>query len=70
MIRLARQSDIDKIWQLRLQTTELLKERQIDQWQYIDPSIETFKKDIEQNEFFVYEVLGEIFGMIDIKFGF
>ncbi|MDX9691675.1 MAG: GNAT family N-acetyltransferase [Acholeplasmataceae bacterium] len=69
MIRLARQSDIDKIWQLRLQTTELLKERQIDQWQYIDPSIETFKKDIEQNEFFVYEVLGEIFGMIAIKFG-
>jgi ribosomal protein S18 acetylase RimI-like enzyme len=69
MIRLATLNDLDQIWQLRLETTELLKERNIDQWQYVDPSIETFKKDIIEHEFFVYEEHRTILGMIAIKSG-
>jgi GNAT superfamily N-acetyltransferase len=69
MIRLATSNDLEEIWQLRCETTALLKERNIDQWQYIDPSIETFKKDIMQNEFFVYESDEKIIGMIAIKHG-
>lgn len=69
MIRLATLDDLDQIWQLRLETTALLKERGIDQWQYVDPSIETFKKDILQKEFFVDDYDGQILGMIAIKQG-
>lgn len=69
MIRKARLDDLNQIWQLRLETTELLKERGIDQWQYVDPSLETFKRDILLNEFFVDDEQGEIRGMIAIKGG-
>jgi ribosomal protein S18 acetylase RimI-like enzyme len=69
MIREATLSDLNQIWQLRLETTELLKERGIDQWQYADPSYETIKKDINLHEFFVYEENNEIKGMIAIKSG-
>jgi ribosomal protein S18 acetylase RimI-like enzyme len=69
MIREANLNDLKAIWELRLETTELLKERDIDQWQYIDPSIETIKEDISKNEFFVYELSNKIIGMIAIKKG-
>ena len=69
MIREATLNDLDEIWKLRLETTQLLKERGIDQWQYVDPSIETFKKDILAHEFFVYEQDQSIVGMIAIKSG-
>jgi ribosomal protein S18 acetylase RimI-like enzyme len=68
-IREATYADLDQIWQLRLETTELLKSRGIDQWQYVDPKIETFKKDIELHEFFIAEENKEIIGMISIKSG-
>lgn len=68
-IREATYADLDQIWQLRLETTELLKSRGIDQWQYVDPKIETFKKDIDQHEFFVATENNEIIGMIAIKSG-
>jgi ribosomal protein S18 acetylase RimI-like enzyme len=68
-IRPATHQDLDQIWQLRLETTELLKTREIDQWQYVDPKLETFKKDIDQHEFFVAEEHHEIIGMIAIKSG-
>lgn len=69
MIRLATHQDLEAIWALRLETTSLLKERGIDQWQYLDPSIETIKKDIEEASFFVNEKHGEIMGMIAVKKG-
>jgi hypothetical protein len=34
MIRLAKLNDLKQIWELRLETTKLLKQRGIDQWQY------------------------------------
>lgn len=69
MIRLATINDIENIWDLRLKTTELLKSRGIDQWQYKDPTKETFLKDIENEEFFVYVENQEIIGMLAIKHG-
>ena len=68
-IRPATHEDLDQIWQLRLETTELLKSRGIDQWQYVDPKLETFKKDIDQHEFFVALEQQKIVGMIAIKSG-
>jgi GNAT superfamily N-acetyltransferase len=69
MIREATLNDLNQIWQLRLETTELLKQRGIDQWQYVDPSLETIKRDILLHEFFVDEEQGEIRGMIAVKTG-
>jgi ribosomal protein S18 acetylase RimI-like enzyme len=69
MIRQANMSDIDQIWQLREETRQLLKDRGIDQWQHGNPSRETFIRDIELGEFFVYDIQGEILGMIAIKSG-
>jgi ribosomal protein S18 acetylase RimI-like enzyme len=69
MIRLATLSDLDQIWDLRLKTTKLLKDRNIDQWQYVNPSKDTFISDINLKEFYVYEVNHQIIGMISIKSG-
>ncbi len=64
MIRKAVLKDLDQIWALRLKTTELLKSRAIDQWQYVNPSKERFIKDINDQSFFVYEHDDKIIGMI------
>jgi ribosomal protein S18 acetylase RimI-like enzyme len=69
MIRKALLSDLDQIWQLREETKALLKERGIDQWQHVNPSLETFKNDIHLGEFYVYEEHHIILGMIAIKSG-
>lgn len=69
MIRLAHLEDLDAIWELRLNTTALLKSRGIDQWQYHKPEKETFIKDINEKEFYVYEIDHKIVGMIAIKSG-
>lgn len=69
MIRLARVEDIDQIWQLRLETSALLKERHIDQWQYHKPEKTTLLEDINLGEFFVEEKDNRIIGMIAIKKG-
>jgi ribosomal protein S18 acetylase RimI-like enzyme len=69
MIRLATLEDLDDIWQLRLETTKLLKERHIDQWQYEDPSIDTFKKDILNEEFYVLVDDNKIKGMMAVTSG-
>lgn len=62
--------DLDQIWELRLETTELLKERNIDQWQYKDPSLETFKNDILKEEFYVAKDENNlIIGMMSVKSG-
>lgn len=69
MIRSAKLSDLDYIWALRLETSALLKQRGIDQWQYHLPDKKTFIEDIELNEFFLYEEQNEVIGMISIKSG-
>jgi ribosomal protein S18 acetylase RimI-like enzyme len=69
MIRLATLNDIDIIWDLRLKTTKLLKDRNIDQWQYNNPSKKTFIDDINLKELYVYELNQQIIGMIAIKSG-
>lgn len=69
MIRKATQQDITAIWDLRVQTTQLLKQRGIDQWQHQNPTYETFVKDIQLGEFYVYEKDGKIIGMVSIKSG-
>ncbi len=68
-IRLATLNDLDQIWQLRLETTELLKSRGIDQWQFKDPSIEAFKRDILANEFYVALENDSIVGMMAVRSG-
>ena len=52
--------DLEQIWNLRLETTELLKQRGIDQWQYKDPAQEIFIKDILNHEFYVVKGLKTI----------
>ena len=69
MIRLATLNDMDHIWSLRLKTSALLKSRGVDQWQYHKPEKETFIKDINDLEFYVYELDQKIIGMIAIKSG-
>lgn len=68
-IRLATPKDIEKIWQLRLETSHLLKQRNIDQWQQENPSLETITTDIANKEFFVAVKNSEIVGMIALKSG-
>lgn len=68
-IRHAQLSDLDEIWQLRNETSSLLKSRQIDQWQHNLPDKQTFIKDINQGEFFVYEIDNKVVGMIAVKEG-
>ena len=63
-------NDLNQIWILRLETTELLKQRGIDQWQYTDPSLETFKNDILKGEFYVAkDENSNIVGMMSVKSG-
>ncbi len=69
MIRLAHIDDLEQIWSLRLKTTELLKSRHIDQWQYHKPERSTFIEDILAQEFYVYEKAHKIIGMIAIRSG-
>ncbi len=69
MIRKATFQDIEAIWQLRLETTQLLKSRQINQWQHQNPSLERFHEDIRLGHFFVYEGHHEVIGMMAIKPG-
>ena len=62
--------DLDQIWNLRLETTELLKQRDIDQWQHKDPTQEIFIKDILNKEFYVAkDDSGLILGMMSLKEG-
>ena len=69
MIRKATLSDMSAIWELRVETKRLLKERGIDQWQHQNPTYQTFENDIAKGEFYVYEINQEIIGMIAIKGG-
>ncbi len=66
MIRKAKLEDLEQIWNLRIRTTQLLKQRHIDQWQYANPSKERFIKDISDQSFFVYEKANIIVGMVCI----
>jgi len=62
--------DLEQIWNLRLETTELLKQRGIDQWQYKDPAQEIFIKDILNKEFYVAkDEAGSVLGMMSVKEG-
>ncbi len=69
MIRQATLDDLDVIWQLRLETTQLLKERGIDQWQFQNPTKQTFENDIRLGEFYVYVDQDQIIGMMALKGG-
>lgn len=66
MIRKATIDDLNQIWALRLKTTDLLKSRGIDQWQYVEPSIDQFRSDIEKQTFYVCDQGGKIVGMMFI----
>ncbi|MBU1141417.1 MAG: GNAT family N-acetyltransferase [Firmicutes bacterium] len=68
IIRQATLKDLDQIWKLRLETTVLLFNRGIDQWQYEDPSLETFTKDISEGEFYVAtDDNGFLLGMMAVR---
>lgn len=69
MIRLAKINDLKQIWDLRLETSKLLKQRGIDQWQYHLPDQHTISNDIDLKEFYVYELDNKVIGMIAIKSG-
>ncbi len=69
MIRQAHINDIDRIWELRLKASLLLKEKGVDQWQSIFPTKEQFLKDIEHHEFYVIDVDDEIVAMMALKGG-
>lgn len=45
-------SDLEAIWSLREETSVLLRERGIDQWQYDDPTLDVFRNDIEKGNFY------------------
>lgn len=68
-IRLATLDDLDAIWQLRKETTALLKSRGIDQWQYQDPKMETFANDIKAKEFYVLYDDNILVGMMAVRSG-
>jgi ribosomal protein S18 acetylase RimI-like enzyme len=68
-IRLAVKEDIDQIFELRIETSKLLKIRNIDQWQYESPSRETFLKYIEHQSFYVLERDHQIIAMAAILKG-
>ncbi|PKK96223.1 MAG: GNAT family N-acetyltransferase [Tenericutes bacterium HGW-Tenericutes-3] len=69
-IVLATLEDLDQIWSLRVETSKLLKQREIDQWQYKDPTQETFIKDILNEEFYVAKDENNmIIGMMSLKKG-
>lgn len=68
MIRRATLDDLDVIWALRLKTSALLKKRGIDQWQSIFPTLSQFKRDIDEQSFYVL-VLDQIVGMMSLKEG-
>jgi|GEM_PF-51330 len=69
MIRLATRFDMPQIWALREETKALLKERGIDQWQHNNPAYETFIKDIDLEELYLYVEGSIVLGMIAIKKG-
>lgn len=67
MIRKATIADLDAIWQLRLKTTILLKLRDIDQWQFDQPTRKRFECDILNQSFFVYTIEEQIVAMMYIQ---
>lgn len=63
-------SDLKDIWSLRSQTTELLRKRGIDQWQYDDPTVDIFKRDIMNGDFYVVKDENmHVIAMASIIFG-
>jgi len=68
-IRLAVYDDIDQVFNLRLETSKLLKSRNIDQWQYENPSRDTFLKDIENQFLYVLEKDDQMIAMASIISG-
>ncbi len=69
MIRLACIDDLNEIWKLRCETKELLNMRHIDQWQFENPSIETFRNDIFSQEFYVFVDGNDLKGMMAVRSG-
>ncbi|MBE0701172.1 MAG: GNAT family N-acetyltransferase [Acholeplasmataceae bacterium] len=68
-IILANRNDMADIWSLKEKTSKLLKDRQIDQWQYNNPSHQQFLDDIDRQELYLYKENNQIVGMIAIKEG-
>jgi ribosomal protein S18 acetylase RimI-like enzyme len=62
-------SDLEAIWSLREETSILLRERGIDQWQYDDPNRDVFKKDIAKGNFYVSKDGDQIVAMASIIIG-
>ncbi len=69
MIRKATVADLDAIWRLRVETSKLLHDRGIDQWQSKFPVKEQFMNDIKQHEFYVLVHHDQIAGMMALKAG-
>lgn len=68
MIRKASVKDIDSIMTVIADGKEFLKSQGVDQWQGSEPSRETILSDIANEEFYVYELDGEILGVFMLTF--
>lgn len=68
-IRLASLNDMIQVMKIREDAVRLLKDSNIDQWQYEYPSIYDFIEDINQNQLYVVEKNGVIvcFGVLSLK---
>lgn len=66
MIRHATLNDLVQIMDITQDAVIFLRDHQIPQWQNHYPNATTFKKDIENNTLYVYEVDGLICGMANI----
>jgi GNAT superfamily N-acetyltransferase len=67
MIRKAILDDLKRIFEIRLEASKRLHEQGIHQWQSDKPSVQDFKKDIDDVTCFVYEIEGVIYGMITLQ---
>jgi ribosomal protein S18 acetylase RimI-like enzyme len=67
--RLATTEDLNQIWSLRLMATHLLKQKNVDQWQFEDPTKASFLHEINQKNLYVLEIDDVICGMFALIFG-
>lgn len=67
--RLAKSEDIDRIWELRMLATEQLKNKEVDQWQFEDPTIASFQHEIDKKRLYVLEQDQKVIGMFALIIG-
>ncbi|MGA0351324.1 MAG: GNAT family N-acetyltransferase [Acholeplasmataceae bacterium] len=60
MIRIARPSDVSRMYEIRLEAAKRMKSMGIDQWQDAPPTIEHFERDVHYQRAYVYEENGMV----------